>query len=87
MCQCSCLWPCLCLCLLKKRILKGIKKKKQRAGVVYEQIVDNEGELSNCFSINQLVGQNIISKNQTETSVKRTFSAIISNLKVDSFRY
>ena len=45
------------------------------------------GELSNCFSINQLVGQNIISKNQTETSVKREFSAIIFNLNVDSFRY
>ena len=29
--------------------------------------IDNEGELSNCFSINQLVGQNVILKKQTET--------------------
>ena len=49
--------------------------------------MDDEGELSNCFSINQLVGQNIISKNQTETSAKLEFSAILLNLKVDSFRY
>ena len=44
--------------------------------------IDNEGELSNCFSINQLVGQNIISKNQP-----KKFSTIVLNLKVDSFRY
>ena len=49
--------------------------------------MDDEGELSNCFSINQLVGQNIISKNQTETSANFEFSAILLNLKVDSFRY
>ena len=70
----------------------------QRTRVVYKQIVNeaqprwlslvnNEGELSNCFSINQVVGQNIISKNQTSTSVKRKFSAIVLNLKIDSFRY
>ena len=46
-------------------------------------IFDNELELSNCFSINQLVEQNIISKNRTETSVKDKFSAIVSNLKID----
>ena len=38
-------------------------------------------------SINQPVGQNIILQKQTEISVKRKFSAIILNLKVDSFRY
>ena len=42
--------------------------------------INNEGELSNCFSINQLVGQNIILNNRTETSVNRKFSAIISLL-------
>ena len=53
----------------------------RRAQVVYEQIIneaqlswlsliDNEGKLSNCFSINQLVGQNVILKNRTETSGK-----------------
>ena len=41
--------------------------------------MDYEGELSNCFSINQLVGQNIILKKRTETSVKREFSAIESS--------
>ena len=71
---------------------------RQRAWVVNEQIVnkaqpswlsliDNEGELSNCFSINQLVGQNIILKKWTETSAKRKFPAIVLNLKIDSFRY
>ena len=49
--------------------------------------IDNEGKLSNCFSINQLVCQNIILKKRTETSVKREFSAIILNLKINSFRY
>ena len=72
---------------------------RQRAQVVYEQIVneaqpsllsliDNEGELSNGFSINQLVGQNVISyKKQTETSTNREFSAIVLNVEMDSFRY
>ena len=44
-------------------------------------LIDNEGKLSNCFSINQLVGQNIISKNQAETSVKRKFLTIILNFE------
>ena len=53
---------------------------RQQARVVYEQIVneaqpswlsfiDSEGKLSNCFSINQLVGLNIILKKRTETLV------------------
>ena len=29
--------------------------------------IDNEGKLVNCFSVNQLVGQNIILKKQIET--------------------
>ena len=29
------------------------------------KIIDNEGELSDCFSVNQLVGQNIIKINKT----------------------
>ena len=46
---------------------------RQRAQVVYEQLsmlsklsmfIDNEGELSNCFSINQLVGQNELKPRQ-----------------------
>ena len=41
---------------------------------------------SNCFSINQLVGQNIILKKRIENSVKREFSAIVLNLKNNSFR-
>ena len=40
----------------------------------------NEGKLSNCFSMNQLVGQNIILKKRTETSAKRKFQAIVLNL-------
>ena len=72
---------------------------RQRAWVVYEQIVneaqpsllsliDNEAKLSNGFSINQLVGQNVISyKKQTETSTNREFSAIVLNVEMDSFRY
>ena len=48
-------------------------------------LVDNEGELSNCFSINQLVLHNIILKKRTETSAKHEFSAIVLNLKIDSF--
>ena len=54
---------------------------RQRVRVVYEQIgneaqpsllslMDTEGELSNCFSINQLVEQNIILKKQIEISPK-----------------
>ena len=46
-----------------------------------KSLIDNEGKLSNCFSINQLVGQNIISKNQAETSVKRKFLTIILNFE------
>ena len=64
--------------------------------VVYEQIVndaqpswlsfiDNKGKLSNCFSINQLVGQNIILKKRTETSVKLEFFAIVLIWKSNSF--
>ena len=34
-------------------------------------VIDNEGKLSNCFSINQLVGQNTILKKRTETLPKR----------------
>ena len=62
---------------------------------VYEQIVnlarlsylsfmDNEDELSNCLTLNQLVGQNIILKKRTETSAKHEFFAIVLNLKIDS---
>ena len=47
--------------------------------------MDNEGELSNCFSTNQLVGQNIILKKRTESSSKLEFPAIVLNLKFDSF--
>ena len=36
------------------------------------------GILSNCFSINRLVGQNIILKKRTETSEKRQFSQLFS---------
>ena len=50
-------------------------------------LIDNEVELSNCFSINQLVGQNTISRKQIETLVKREFFEIILNLKIDSFFY
>ena len=40
-------------------------------------LTDNEGKLSNCFSIlNQLVGQGIILKIRTETSAKREFYAM-----------
>ena len=51
-----------------------INRIRQRAGVVYEQIV-NEAQPT------------IISKNRTDISVKRTFFAIVLNLKIDSFRY
>ena len=37
---------------------------------VWLSLIDNEGELSNFFSINQLAGQNIILKKWIETSVK-----------------
>ena len=50
------------------------------------RLIDNEGELSNCFSINQLVGQNIILKKQTETLSKYDFSAMF-NFQFDSSRY
>ena len=43
-------------------------------------LTDNEGSLSNCFSINRLVGQNIILKKQSKTSAKYEFSAIVLNL-------
>ena len=40
--------------------------------------MDNEGKLSDCFSINKLVGQKYLKK-RTETSAKRReFSAIES---------
>ena len=41
--------------------------------------------MSNCFSINQLVRQNIILLKQTGTSAKCDFSAIVLNMKIDSF--
>ena len=50
-------------------------------------LIDNEGEMSNCLYINQLVGRNVILKKQTETTAKREFSAIVWNLKIDTFRY
>ena len=50
-------------------------------------LINNDSKLSNCFSINQLVGQNSILKKRNETSAKREFSAIVLNLKIDSFRY
>ena len=50
-------------------------------------LIDNEGKLSNCFSINQLVVQNIILKKLTETSAKPTFSAIVLYLEIGLFRY
>ena len=53
----------------------------------YIDLIDNEGELVNCFSINQVVEQNIFSKNQIETFGKTYVSAIILKLKVDSFPY
>ena len=42
-------------------------------------LIENKGKLSNFFSINQLVGQNIILKKQPETSAKHQFSAIVLN--------
>ena len=42
-------------------------------------LIDNEGKLSNCFSINQLVRLNILKKRT------KTFSAIVLNLKKISF--
>ena len=55
---------------MKNVEVRGTLTIRQRARCVYEQIVnemqprclsliDNEPEVSNCFSINQLVGQNI----------------------------
>ena len=44
-----------------------------------------ELELSNCFSINQLVGRKIILKKRNETSGKCESCAIVLNLKVDFF--
>ena len=49
-----------------------------------KSLIANEGKLSNCFSINPLIGQ-ITLKKQTETLAKREFSAIVFNLKIDSF--
>ena len=48
---------------------------------------DNKGQLSNCFSINKLVEQNTILKKRPETPTKCVFSAIVLNLKIDSFHY
>ena len=50
---------------------------RQRVRVVYERIVSedeagDEGELSNCFSIHSIK----LSKNSSETSAKREFTAI-----------
>ena len=66
------------------------RQSTSRSWVVYEQTVhepqpswlsfmDNKGELFNCFSINQQVGQNIILK-KTETSAKREFSSGLSRI-------
>ena len=39
------------------------------------------------FSINQLVRENIILKEQKQSEVKCEFSTIVSNLRIDSFRH
>ena len=49
--------------------------------------IDSSYAWVNCFSINQLVGQDIILKIRTETLAKRKFSAIVFNLKIVFFRY
>ena len=45
----------------------------------------NKPELSNCFSINQLVGQ--LKNYFKESNWNLSKTAIVLNLKVDSFRY
>ena len=50
------IWRHLCVSLLIARSRSTTNENAHRSHVI---VIDDESELSNCFSINQLVGQNI----------------------------
>ena len=80
------------------RRFPNFQRKKLQRKALYEQIVneaetillwliDNEGELSNCLSINHLVEETIIFIKQKQNAAKREFFAVVLNMKIDSLRF
>ena len=48
-----------------------LRADTQQGAAELPLLIDDEGELCNCFSINQLVEENVILNARTKTSVKR----------------